>query len=276
MKIRARVLFGMLAIGLIGISAGRADASVNPSSLTWLVKSNDLQLIQAQATMDGVVLPNFQWVGCGGLSDPLPCPTSGPPQIPLYTSYFQVAADANHHVQGVDIFDIETWKLTPAQQRAHPLYWICKAAELKRRDRGLHIVITPYNPVPSMMVKEDATAARCGAFAIDLQSQFANGYPYSRFARFMDAGVDAIRANNSRALILAGLATNQATPQTVPHLVSDYHVALRAGVGGFWLNAANWGPKNQCTPAEGGPGCPEIAIQFLQAIGYTGSGRGRG
>jgi len=51
---------------------------------------------------------------------------------------------------------------------------------------------------------------------------------------------------------------------------ADYRRALRAGIQGFWLNAKNWLSRNQCTAAQGGPGCPQTGIRFLADIGLIG------
>jgi hypothetical protein len=84
----------------------------------------------------------------------------------------------------------------------------------------------------------------------------------------------AIRSVNSRIVILTGLATNNPIVQTPAHLVTDYHRALAAGVQGFWLNAATWLAENQCTPADGGQGCPKVGLQFLaDRAGHPRPGR---
>src|SRR5215469_5747894 len=39
---------------------------------------------------------------------------------------------------------------------------------------------------------------------------------------------------------------------------------------GLRLNAKNWLSRNQCTAAQGGPGCPQTGIRFLADIGLIG------
>jgi hypothetical protein len=104
-----------------------------------------------------------------------------------------------------------------------------------------------------------------------VQAQFANNSP-ARFASFIRAAVQAIRRANPKTEILAGLATNNPGLVTAAHMTADYHSALAAGVQGFWLNANNWLHRNQCTATEGGRGCPETGIQFLEAIGLITGG----
>ena len=234
-----------------------------PTGPQWLVKSNDLALLGQQAAKEGVLMPRFTWVGCGGLSDPDGCL---PGQQPIYTNYWTLRSAAESGMAGTAVFDIEPWRRTPAAQRAEPGSYICKAARLQRTDPQLKVIITPYVKPPGAMLREDVTAATCGAYAVDIQSQFTNADP-DVFSAFIQRDVGDIRAVNKKVLILAGLATNSPVVQNPQNLVSDYHAALAHGVQGFWLNAADWGSENHCTAAQGGPGCPEIGVQFLEDIG---------
>jgi hypothetical protein len=269
----ARTAAGVLAAAtlLLVLAPQRAvavAASRQPAPL-WLVKSNDLILLQQQAAADGVTLPAFTWVGCGGKSDPDSCVAG---QQPIFTSYWALRSKARSRWRGTAIFDIETWSYTPRAERKDPDEWICRAAHLTRIDRHLKVIITPYAKPPArLLIGEDVTAARCGSYGVDVQSQFINGSP-AGFGRFIRNAVRAIRRVNNNIVILAGLATNNPSVQTPAHLTSDYHKGLAAGVQGFWLNANNWQSRNQCTAAQGGPGCPQVGIQFLKDIGLAGPG----
>jgi hypothetical protein len=173
---------------------------------------------------------------------------------------------------GTAVFDIETWSYTPAVERKDPDKWICRAAHLTRIDNHLKVIITPYAKPPTrLMIPQDVAAARCGGYAVDVQTQFINGSP-ARFGRFIRKAVRAVRRVNDKIVILAGLATNNPNVQSAAHLRTDYHEALAAGVQGFWLNARNWGRRNHCTTAQGGPGCPQVGIRFLEDIGLAGRG----
>ena len=258
---------GVLVAALV--VAPQRDASVarrpRPAPL-WLVKSNDLILLRHQAATDGVTLPAFTWVGCGGQSDPDRCL---PRQQPIFTSYWALRTKALTRWHGTAVFDIETWSDTPAVEREDPGKWICQAAHLTSIDSQLKVIITPYvKPPMRQMIPADVTAARCGAYAVDVQSQFINGFPV-RFGRFIRRAVRAVRRVNSKIIILAGLATNNPTVQSAAHLTSDYREALAAGVQGFWLNANNWRNRSHCTAAQGGPGCAQIGVQFLDDIGLA-------
>ena len=259
-------LHGAVRAGKHGVPRPAQDPGATaPTHPQWLVKSNDLALLTQQAAEDGVVMPQFNWVGCGGLSDPVACAAG---QQPIYTSYWTLRSAAEADVAGIAVFDIETWARTPAAQRADPSSYICKAARLQRIDPQLKVIITPYTKPPWAMLREDVTAARCGAYAVDIQSQFTNADPEA-FKAFIQRDVGDIRAVNKKILVLAGLATNNPAVQTPQALVNDYYAALADGVQGFWLNANDWRGKNNCTAAQGGPGCPEVGVQFLEDIGLV-------
>jgi hypothetical protein len=250
-------------------TAASNPAQVNPAQLLWLVKSNDLAALDQQAAADGETLPAFTWVGCGGQSDVFHCLAG---QVPIFTSYWGLAARAEAGWRGTAVFDIEPWDFTPSAQRQDPDKWICLAAQLQQTDPHLKVIITPFGrPANSVMIGEDAEAAKCGAYAVDVQTQFANNSP-ARFSAFIRAAVRAIRSANKKATILAGLATNSPSVVTPAEMTTDYYAALAAGVQGFWLNANNWFGGSQCTAAEGGQSCPQTAIQFLVNIGMITSG----
>jgi hypothetical protein len=279
----ARATAGTLAtvVLLLFAAAQPASGMVKPSErgsprvhaapqLLWLVKSNDLRTLWQQARADGVTLPAFTWVGCGRPSDTFRCRAG---QQPIFTDYRQLRARAEAGWLGTAVFDIEPWLYTPPAERKDPRKWICRAARLQQIDPYLQVIITPFaRPQLTRMIGEDVAAARCGAYAVDIQTQFANGTP-RQFAVFLRTAVRAIRSVNSRIVILTGLATNNPIVQTPAHLVTDYHRALAAGVQGFWLNAATWLAENQCTPADGGQGCPKVGLQFLAQIGLVTRGR---
>ena len=265
-----RAVAGVIAASVVALFlAPQRDAAVAPSRRAaplWLVKSNDLILLRHQAAADGVTLPAFTWVGCGGKSDPDRCL---PGQQPIFTSYWALRSKALTRWHGTAVFDIETWSDTPAAEHADPARWICLAAHLTGIDSHLKVIITPFVKRPRrLMIPADVTAARCGAYAVDVQSQFTNGSPV-RFGRFIREAVTAIRRVNSKIIILAGLATNNPSVQSAAHLRSDYREALAAGVQGFWLNANNWEIRNHCTAAQGGPGCAQVGIRFLEDIGLS-------
>jgi hypothetical protein len=260
----AGMLAAAMLLAVLGPQRAAAVAATGKPAPSWLVKSNDLTLLKQQAKADRLKLAPFTWVGCGGKSDPDPCVAG---QQPIFTSYWALQSKAMTGWRGTAIFDIETWHKTPRPQRKHPDKFICLAAHLTRVDPHLKVIITPYaKPPAKRIIGEDVAAAKCQAYGVDVQSQFINGSP-AKFGRFISKAVKAVRQVNKKIIVLAGLATNNPNVQTAAHLAADYRKALAAGVEGFWLNAANWGSRNQCTAAQGGPGCPQIGVRFLQKIG---------
>ncbi len=259
----------VLTASLVLVTPRTAAAAINPSQLLWLIKSNDLAALDQQAANDGVTLPAFSWVGCGGQSDVDRCLAG---QVPIFTSYWGLAARAQAGWRGTAVYDIEPWRFTPLGQRQNPDKWICRAAQLQQTDPGLKVVITPFaRPPRPLMISEDVQAAKCGAYGVDIQSQFANNLP-GTFSTFIHAAVRAIRHANAKTEILAGLATNSPNLVTADEMTADYHSALAAGVQGFWLNANDWFGSSQCTAAQGGLACPETAIRFLEYIGMITTG----
>ena len=260
----------LLLILLLGVLSPAASAAAPPQvpGPLWLVKSNDLAVLQRQAAADGVTLPPFAtWIGCGGLSDPDRC---RPGQQPIFTSYVQLRRKAQSGWRGVAVFDIEPWRNTPRVERKRPEGFICRAGELQITDPHLKVIITPFGKPPATkMIPEDVKAAKCGAYAVDVQTQFTNAHP-AKFDRFIRKAVEAIRSVNKKIIILAGLATNDPHVQIASNLLADYNDALQAGVQGFWLNAKKWGNRNRCTAAQGGQGCPQVGIEFLDDIGLIG------
>lgn len=266
-------LAGMVA--LVAVLAGSACASASTPILFG--KSNDIvQRLAPQALADGVRLPSFL-TGCGYGSDPLPC-TAG--QVPLATTFYEVKALAARHFQGPVVFDIEPWKYSHGEI-SHALYFIRKAVQLQKTDPGLKVMPTPvsgYRLGVRFLLAEVTQAARYGAWGVGLQSQAMDLYPHTRFRAFIAAAVKDIRRYDPRAVILAGLAIAEGPTITVHALIQDYDVAMDYHVSGFWLNVDVYDcpfATPDCAAAEcggdtamGGPGCPQIAIEFLEAVGF--------
>ena len=220
----AAAVIVILAVTLLAVGTGHAATTPAP---LLLVKSNDLAIIAlcahrgstrcAQQARHGVTLPAFTWTGCGGLSDPLACKRR---QVPIETAEGAVWKLAEHHYAGPVVFDIETWTHTPANERANPLVWICRAAKLVKVDPKLQIIITPYTASRGAysalthaqqvtMIAEDAKAAQCGAYAVDIQSQWANAQPVTVFQPFVIAAVKAIRKHRGQLVQVTVMRNKQ-------------------------------------------------------------------
>lgn len=140
----ALLLMLLLVVASPAASASAAAAASSPRLPVplWLVKSNDLALLQRRAAADGATLPPFAtWVGCGGRSDPDHC---RPGQQPIFTSYVPLRRLALSGWHGTAVFDIEPWVYTPRAQRRNPRKYICLAAHLAKIDPFLRVIITPF------------------------------------------------------------------------------------------------------------------------------------
>jgi hypothetical protein len=235
--------------------------------VTWLIKTGDAERIAAQAQIDGVTLPTWTWDACGGPYNWL-CWWPGAPAA-ITAAENGVWQFVRFHTHGTVFYDLESWQATPNREKANPLYWLCRAAKTVRAAHkpGVHLIETPLAHTAAAIQSEDVQAVKCGVFGVDIQSQFADGKP-AHFKSFVSGDIEAMRDVRKSVVILVGLATNgPAGYLAATTLVRDYRYAIGAGANGIWLNAADWMAKNKCGAAQGGPGCPQIAIEFLKAIG---------
>jgi hypothetical protein len=261
---------GLLASGLLlpvqeaaAMPVSEQPAGALPPA-NWMIKSNDLAEIEAT----GASLGAFQYVGCGGRSDPLRC-RSG--QVPIYTNFYTFRNAVADGRTGTVIIDYETWAYTPARQVARPGYFIRRTQELVAlaRSRGQDIVTieTPGGKrTESQLINEDVAAVRDGSPIVEIQSQFGVKHPRAVFRPFVRRAIRAIRAVSKKVTILVGLATDAGgTPATAREMVRSYQIALARHAQGFWLNAATWSPPRGkgCAPE----GCPQTAVTFLEDIG---------
>ena len=266
---------GLIAAVLLvaWVGQGRCQAATvtqtasAPAKPAWLVKTGDADRFAAQAQTDGLTLSAWTFDACGGPYN-WPCNWIGAP-AQISATYAGVLRIARVHDHVTIFYDLEGWLGSPNTEKANPLYWLCRAAKtIRAMNRpGVRLVETPVGHTAAMMQAEDVEAVRCGSWGVDMQSQFADGKP-KLFQSVINADVDAMRDVRPAVYVLAGIATNG--PEgflSVATLVRDYWYAVWARVNGIWLNGADWTPKNRCGAAQGGPGCPEIAVRMLQAIG---------
>ncbi len=251
------------------IQPARADAAPKAAKPLLLVKSGDWQRITAQAAAGSVSLPVPALDACGGPYN-WPCSYPGAP-VQVSASYQGVMRIARLAAHVTILFDDETWPETPARQHVNAMYWLCKAARAVRalHEPGVRLIETPYDTTAALILAEDVQAVKCGAYGVDVQSQFTDSKPWL-FRWFVTADIQAMRKVRKHVVILAGISTNgPAGFLSVPVLVKDFRYAMAAGANGIWANVPDWGVRNKCGAAQGGPGCPEIGIRFLQAIGLA-------
>lgn len=216
----------------------------------------------------GVTVRDFRWIGCGildgvrtGRSDYTSCSTWGWRAVPIFESTYRLSRVAASGVlKGRTVLlDLEPWSYTPPAETADPALYARRAAVLSVRDH-FRLIVTLGGGLredyPAM-----AAAARAGAWAVAVQSQMYDG---SQWADTVQDAREVIHAARPGTLVIGGLGTNTAVPHTARQLLADVHLGL---VVAYWLNADNWGPKNQCTATAGGPGCPVTGWWLMHGLG---------
>jgi hypothetical protein len=281
--------------------APTSASSATAAGSLWLVKGQDLgpwdpaaggkhyPSIGLKACAAGAkpcsvrgTLPPFTWVLCGrwhgkayGLSDYTTCRAGSTPVFENYQRLADAIKAGMFTELGLHyaIYDIETWPYTPAKQKHHPAYWIGRAVSLAKQ-HGISLIVSPGGGLASCVAcwQEAATA---GAYMVGIQSQGwgwdskTQSWKLSIFASALSAAVHAIRkarnAAGTKTLIMAGLGTNTPRVHPVSVLRAEYSYARTLQITRFWINANNWAARNRCTASQGGPGCPEIGVEFLAA-----------
>ena len=220
-----------------------AWAAAGPPPAHWLAKSSDLPRMATRS--------QFQWVSCGGPGG-LPCQAG---DVPTFTDYNVFYKWAPAHPGATVLYDPERWAATPAWQWEHMYRYLIRF-DNRAHAYGIRVIAAPVRDT-SELTSLEVTAAKYGAYAVDIQRQALTGQP-ARYGAWMKAAAAAIRVANPRTLVLAGIATDAGgRPVTVAQIVASY-TAARAYVDGWWLNAAIW------TAAKGGTGC---AVTGCRAVG---------
>lgn len=280
----AITILAAAGLALAATPSSTAAVAAAPAS-SWLIKGQDWYPngsdigIAAQAKKDDATLPKPTWKLCGtwdgkiyGHSDYTTCQQGSVLVSEGYYRLRQAIRDrmfTRLHMRYA-VYDIESWKFTPPPERAHPVYWIGKALKLAHRHH-ISLIVSPGGKLGRCAPCWE-TAAAHGAYMVAVQSQ---GQPtLARFRSFLGKAAKIIRQASARAktrtLVMAGLGTNTPAVHQAQFLRQEYKYAQSIRVYRFWLNANNWLSRNRCNPSEGGPGCPQIAVQFYQDIGLAG------
>ncbi len=257
---QALAVSGLPPTARAAATGARPAAARPPVRMNWLIKSNDLAELRAVGNPG-----RFQYVACGGLSDPLGCK---PGQTPIFTNYYTFRRAVLHGLTGAVVIDYETWSYTPAAQARRPVYWIGRTQQLVRQHPAQRIftIETPGGRrTGQQLIAEEVAAVRDGSPAVVIQSQFGIWHDKTAFEPFVRRAMRAIRGVHKSVTIMAGLAPDAGgQPVTVHQMVVAYRYALRQGAAGFWLNAAVWvPPRGKGCALEG---CPRTVLAFLTAI----------
>jgi hypothetical protein len=287
-----KIVFAV-ALGMLTALAAPAAASA-ATSPHWLVKGQDLVSngspqslasgvngigLIAQAQQDGVTLPPVTWRLCGvwngytyGLSDYTTCAAGDTLVTESYISLRRAITSGLFAATGITtaIVDLESWAYTPSDEQANVPSTITSTARLAAA-HGIRLIVSTGGTFAKCTACW-ATAAKAGAYAYMVAAQTQAGTSLPSWESAASLAASTIRSARGAAgtstLVMLGLATNTPAVHPVSLLLAEWSYGTNTlGVNNYWLNANNWQQSNRCTAAEGGPGCPEIGVQFLLQAG---------
>ena len=129
----------------------------------------------------------------------------------------------------------------------------------------MKVIIAPFDSALAMS-REDIEAARCGAYAVAIQTQFASGDPHGTFQPFLMSTMAQIRQVSKAIKIGFGLSTNGPSgPAKVWNEVRDYRYAVADGVQMAWWNIPDWAAKSKCPATD--RGCAYIDYRLWTDLG---------
>lgn len=307
--IKAAALLSASLLGLAVLSVAPSASAAAKTKATWLVKGQDLEPwcngskpngatctsgglqsigLLRQAAKDRVALPAVTYRLCGqwngtvyGQSDYTTCKPGDTLVVEDYNSLQSAVSNGVFTKGGLHtaVYDIESWPYTPTAQWHNPAPSIRKALSIARK-AGVSLIVSPGGRLATCSNCWN-TATRYGALGVAIQSQ---GWGWVSRTRSWDLAtwytktaqaVGDVRRTREKygtaTFAMLGLGTNTSQIHSAKVLEAEYNHATRVEkVTYFWMNANNWGrPKNVCPRADGGPGCPQIAVQFWKAEGLT-------
>ncbi len=191
-----------------------------------------------------------------------------------YTSEASLQTAISHHAISSSVkailYDNEPWTYTPLVEQQNPLLYYQKAASLAHQNNYIFIA------TPVLKNTSDInffTAIAKISNLIDIQSQYDQAVA-STYAGHVIPLAKAIKAANSKVIILSGLSTNPAAGvPTVTQLINDAK-AVDHYVSGYWLNVPalpavckinQTNSRNHYNGRCAGPQFP-LAIKFLQNL----------
>lgn len=247
------------AIFAMGMAHGTAEASTTP--IHWLVKGQDMQ----SWNRDGVVsegilaagsVPAAEWTTCGvykgvqyGFSDDTTCGTG---ETLVVENYYELVDAYKAFTPKHVLFDLESWSYS-GNESQRPEYYIKKTIALAK-SHGSQILVTLGGKLANNWT---AYAAADSANFVSVQSQGAG-----TVAAFRAKLLKALAVVPASKLIM-GLGTNTPVIHSAAQQRADIALARYHNVSHLWENANNWGTANVCTAADGGPGCPKIAVDVM-------------
>jgi hypothetical protein len=166
---------------------------------------------------------------------------------------------------------------TPKAEASNPLPYICDAARTATADH-IRLIEASTDGGPA----GEQEAARCGAYAVELQYQSWDARP-SRYLAKIRGLVTALRKIREHVTIITGIGTDASGIPVSPAFLYDSWKAVRSLVNGYWLNLAHWTvlPDGQpdtdaCIPDVAGntvaTGCVATGLDFMQDAGFQPGG----
>jgi hypothetical protein len=252
-----------LLISLLGsFPTEAATIGPQPMSQNWLMNNTELATLQA-AGYNG---PTPEFVQCDNGGSNASCTGH---EVPSYMNYYALRTALRRGVRGYVTLDLEGWTYTPHYQSATPeaeAKYYRLAAELCKR-YGVRLIATPVTTRDEATIPQ-VSAAKYGAWGIDLQIQFATSGP-KLYQQLTETEVAAIRKVSKRVVILDGIASDAGGYPTTARLMWSSYERTKNLVDGYWLNDPVWITHHNGTPATGcaTTGCPGVTMKFLQMIG---------
>jgi hypothetical protein len=291
---RLRAVALLAAIVLAVLNCLNVPAGATATAPHWLIKGQDMADngspqslasgvngigLAAQAHNDGVMLPPPTWQLCGvwngttyGQSDYTTCAAGGTLVTESYASLKHAITSGLFTATGITtaLIDLESWSYTPADEQANVPSTITSTARLASAS-GIRLIVSTGGTFAKCAVCW-RTAAKAGAYAYMVAAQTQGGTSLPNWEANASSAVNTVRsarvAAGTSTLIMLGLATNTPAVHPVSLLLAEWSYGTNTlGVQNYWLNANNWQASNLCTAADGGPGCPEIGVQFLLKAG---------
>ena len=307
---KAAAMMSASFLGVAVLSVAPSANAAAKTTIVWQVKGQDLEPwcngskpngakctsggsqsagLLAQAAKDSLTLPAVTYRLCGtwngtiyGKSDYTTCQRGDTLVVENYRLLQRAINNGVFTTGGLHtaVYDIESWPYTPKTQRNNAIAAITKALAIARKAR-VSLIVSPGGKLASCSKCWDA-AAQHGALGVAIQSQgwgwdSRNGSWnlatwYARTAKAVADVRNTRKKFRTRTFAMLGLGTNTPRIHSAKVLDEEYNHATRIEkVSYFWMNANNWGNRNLCKRPDGGPGCPQIAVQFWKDEGLTGS-----
>jgi hypothetical protein len=266
MRIRRAVGAAMLAGALLagaGMMASVAVPAVASGDTMEIIQNNEWpNLVQHGYTGPAFPYTLCAWQAAGTNPRLLPCDFTQPDQTPDFTGFYAIQAAVNDGYKGPALFDLEGG-YSPDYQTDNEPYWLCRAAKLARRN-GIQLIEAPVWP-NSTIGQTWAAAARCQAWAVELQINWATRYPL-RYEGRVKYALSVIRPINSTIPVFSGLSTDPGgDPVTVSEMYNSWLDSKPlVGKYGYWLNLPVHKTGTGCAITDG---CVQIALEFLHKIG---------